>query len=259
MLKIGDISVGKGSPLLFILGPCVIESESMVLDCAKQLQDLCPFPFIFKASFDKANRTSLHSFRGVGMEKGLDILAKVKELGLPVTSDIHLPEQAAPASRILDLLQIPAFLCRQTDLLLACAETGKPVNVKKGQFVSPQDMGNVVSKLDKSRLMLTERGSCFGYNNLVCDMRSIPTMQTFGVPVCFDASHSVQLPGGLGQASSGERHFIPTLAKAAVAAGANAIFIETHPRPDEAKSHAHSQWPLPELNPLLSTLNSLHA
>lgn len=262
MMNVRNIKIGKGRPLVFILGPCVMESEAFVLECAERLAQICPYPFIFKASFDKANRSSIHSFRGLGLEKGLQILEKVKsKFNLPVTSDIHTPDQAKPAGEVLDLIQIPAFLCRQTDLILEAAKTGKPLNVKKGQFVAPHDMNQVVLKVrevNNPNLMLTERGFSFGYNNLVCDMRGIPIMKSFGTPVCFDASHSVQLPGGLGHASSGDRTFIPTLAKAAVAAGVNAVFIETHPNPDAAKSDAASQWPLDTLRPLLDLLHELH-
>ncbi len=262
MIKINDIKIGKGNPLVFILGPCVMESESLVLECAERLKEICPYPFIFKSSFDKANRSSINSFRGPGLEKGLTILQKVKtQFNLPVTTDIHLPEQAKPAAEVIDLIQIPAFLCRQTDLILESAKTGKPLNVKKGQFVAPHDMNQVVFKvkeMNNPNLILTERGFSFGYNNLVCDMRGIPIMKGFGVPVCFDASHSVQLPGGLGHASSGDRTFIPTLAKAAIAAGADLIFIETHPNPDLAKSDSKSQWPLENLRSLLDLLYELH-
>jgi 2-dehydro-3-deoxyphosphooctonate aldolase (KDO 8-P synthase) len=262
MIKVGNIQIGGKAPLVFILGPCVMESESLVLECAERLQEICPYPFIFKSSFDKANRSSIHSFRGPGLEKGLSLLQKVKDqFHLPVTTDIHTPEQASPSAEVIDLIQIPAFLCRQTDLILESAKTGKPLNVKKGQFVAPHDMNQVVFKVKEAEnpnLMLTERGFSFGYNNLVCDMRGIPIMKNFGVPVCFDASHSVQLPGGLGNVSSGDRHFIPTLAKSAIAAGADAIFIETHPDPDKAKSDSKSQWPLDKLRPLLDLLYNLH-
>jgi 2-dehydro-3-deoxyphosphooctonate aldolase (KDO 8-P synthase) len=262
MIKIGNIKIGDGCPLVFILGPCVMESEDFVRECAETLKEICPYPFIFKSSFDKANRSSINSFRGPGLEKGLSILQKIKtEFDLPVTTDIHTPEQAKPSAEVIDLIQIPAFLCRQTDLILEAAKTGKPLNVKKGQFVAPHDMNQVVFKVKEANnqnLMLTERGFAFGYNNLVCDMRGIPIMKNFGVPVCFDASHSVQLPGGLGHASSGDRDHIPTLAKSAVAAGVNAVFIETHPNPDIAKSDAKSQWPLKKLRPLLDLLFELH-
>ncbi len=262
MIKVGDIEIGQGKPLVFILGPCVMESEDFVMECAGRLKEICPYPFIFKASFDKANRSSIKSFRGPGLEKGLEYLKRVKqEFGLPVTTDIHQTDQVRPAAEVLDLIQIPAFLCRQTDLILEAAKTGLPLNVKKGQFVAPHDMSQVVFKvreMNNQNLMLTERGFSFGYNNLVCDMRGIPMMKSFGTPVCFDASHSVQLPGGLGTASSGDRTYIPTLAKAAVAAGVDAVFIETHPNPDLAKSDPKSQWPLNQLRPLLELLYELH-
>jgi len=234
----------------------------MVLETASKLVEISPFPFIFKASFDKANRSSIHSFRGLGLEKGLKVLERVKnELGLLTTTDIHLPEHADPVGSVCDILQIPAFLCRQTDLLVAAAKTGKPVNVKKGQFLSPYDMNNVVNKIRESqnqKILLTDRGTCFGYNNLVSDMRSIPIMKNLQCPVCFDASHSVQLPGGHGDHSGGDRTFLPTLAKAAVAAGVDAIFIETHLNPDLAKSDSSSQWPIEKLNPLLIQLNAIY-
>lgn len=262
MIQMGKVGIGGANPLAFILGPCVIESEKMIIETAERLVELVPFPFIFKSSFDKANRSSIHSFRGLGIKKGLKILEKVKrEFGVPVTTDIHLPEQAEEVAGVCDMLQIPAFICRQTDLLVAAAKTGKPVNVKKGQFLSPHEMKNVVIKLQESgndQIMLTERGTSFGYNNLVVDMRAIPIMQSLGCLVCFDASHSVMLPGGLGDRSGGESGFIPTLARSAVAAGADAIFIETHPNPKEAKSDASTQWPLEELPTLLSSLVAIH-
>ena len=233
-ISIGPFLIGPNQPLAVISGPCVIESEEHTLFCASQLQKIFqdfPFSFIFKASYDKANRSSIHSYRGPGLEKGLSILQKVqKELDLPVLTDVHSPEEATVAGSVCDAIQIPAFLCRQSDLLIAAAKSGAAVNVKKGQFLAPWDMKNVVDKLTASgchRILLTERGFSFGYNNLVSDMRSIPIMQNLGYPVCFDASHSVQLPGGLGNASGGQREFIPTLAKSAIAAGCNALFIET--------------------------------
>jgi 2-dehydro-3-deoxyphosphooctonate aldolase (KDO 8-P synthase) len=262
MIKIRDIKIGTNLPLAFILGPCVMESEDFVFNIAKRLKDEVPYPFIFKASFDKANRSSIHSFRGPGLEKGLEILNNIKaKLNLPVTTDIHTPNQARPAAEVVDLIQIPAFLCRQTDLIYEAARTNIPINVKKGQFVAPHDMSQVVIKVKEAQnenLILTERGYSFGYNNLVCDMRSIPIMKSLNAPVCFDASHSVQLPGGLGTQSSGERKYIPTLAKAAIAAGVDAIFMETHPNPSQAKSDANSQWPLDDLIPLLKNLYNLH-
>lgn len=262
MIKVGNITIGEGHPLAFILGPCVMESEAMVLEVAAMILEVSPFPFIFKASFDKANRSSIHSFRGLGLEKGLEALARVKkELGIAVTTDIHLPEQAELVAEVCDLIQIPAFLCRQTDLLIAAAVAGKPVHVKKGQFVAPQDMKHVLAKIWESgndQVLLTDRGYSFGYNNLVSDMRSIPIMKELGCPVCFDASHSIQLPGSLSETSGGDRAYLPTLARAAVAAGADAIFLETHPNPALAKSDAMLQWPLDALEPLLRKLVAIH-
>jgi len=255
---------GNYEELLFISGPCVIESEEHTLKAAETLLSIFEkqgIPFIFKSSFDKANRSSIHSFRGPGLDKGLRILQKVKEkLGIPVTTDIHTPEQAKAVSEVCDLMQIPAFLCRQTDLIVAAAQTGKVVNIKKGQFMSPWDMKNVVEKVRETQdvpVMLTERGTTFGYNNLVCDMRGIPVMRGFGVPVCFDASHSVQLPGGNKTSSGGQREFIPTLTAAAIAAGADAIFIESHPSPKDAKSDAASVFPFEELPKFLSHIKRI--
>ncbi|WP_027358706.1 3-deoxy-8-phosphooctulonate synthase [Desulforegula conservatrix] len=233
--------IGSGLPLCIIAGPCVIEEYSITLKIAKTLKDITTrlgLPFIFKASYDKANRTSISSFRGPGIDEGLEILNSIKkEVGVPVTSDIHLMEEAEKASKVLDLIQIPAFLCRQTDFILAAARTGKPVNIKKGQFLAPWDMANVIKKAESTgnkNLLITERGASFGYNNLVSDMRSIPIMQKTGCPVVFDATHSVQLPGGQGDSSGGNREFAPVLARAAVAAGADAVFMEIHPDPDKA-------------------------
>lgn len=257
--------IGKNQPLTFICGPCIIESEEHTLRCAEELQKMFarhPFSFIFKASYDKANRSSIHSFRGPGLEKGMKILERVqKEFDLPVITDIHSPEEAEVAGSICEMIQIPAFLCRQTDLIIAAGKTKAAVNVKKGQFLSPWDMKNVVEKLLSvgcKEILLTERGTTFGYNNLVSDMRSIPVMQQFGFPVCFDASHSTQLPGGLGSASGGQREFIPTLAKSAVAAGCNALFIEAHPDPVNAKSDAATVMPFNELKTLLCLLEKLY-
>lgn len=236
-----DTKIGSGLPLCIIAGPCVIEEYSITLKIAKTLKDITQklgLPYIFKASYDKANRTSISSFRGPGIDEGLEILSSIKkEVGVPVTSDIHLMEEAEKASKVLDLLQIPAFLCRQTDFILAAVRTGKPVNIKKGQFLAPWDMANVIKKAESTgnrNLLITERGASFGYNNLVSDMRSIPIMQKTGYPVVFDATHSVQLPGGQGDSSGGNREFAPVLARAAVAAGADAIFMEIHPDPDNA-------------------------
>ncbi len=260
-----NFSIGPNRPLAVICGPCVIESEDHTLFCASELKELfngLPLSFIFKASYDKGNRSSVHSFRGPGLDKGLRVLHRVqKELGLPVLTDVHSPSEARAAGQVCEMIQIPAFLCRQTDLVAAAAETPAAVNVKKGQFLAPWDMKNVVEKLERSgcnKILLTERGATFGYNNLVSDMRSIPIMQSFGYPVCFDASHSVQLPGGLGTSSGGQREFIPTLAKAAVAAGCNAIFIEAHPDPASAKSDASSVLPFDALKAFLTQLARIY-
>ncbi len=264
-VPIKNFLIGENQPLTIICGPCVIETEDFTLRAAEELKKIFsrhPFQFIFKASYDKANRTSIHSFRGPGMEEGLRILNRVqKEFDLPVLTDIHTTEEAPIAGAVCDIIQIPAFLCRQTDLIIAAGKTPAAVNVKKGQFVSPWDMKNVVEKLTacgQKRIILTDRGTSFGYNNLVSDMRAIPIMQSFGFPVCFDATHSVQLPGGLGNASGGQREFIPTLAKASIAAGANALFIEAHPNPTLAKSDAGTVMPYDALQILLSQLERLY-
>ncbi|MFZ5585056.1 MAG: 3-deoxy-8-phosphooctulonate synthase [Thermodesulfobacteriota bacterium] len=253
------------SRFFVIAGPCVIESEELTLAIAEELAALSArldLPLIFKASYDKANRTSLDSFRGPGIEKGLAILAKVRErTGLPVISDIHTPAQAAAAAEVLDVLQIPAFLCRQTDLLVEAARTGRVINIKKGQFVAPHDMAPAVAKVraaGNDRIWLTERGSSFGYNNLVVDMRGIGVMQALGCPVVFDATHSVQLPGGQGLTSGGDRRFIAPLARAAVAAGADAVFLEVHPRPDQALCDGPNSLPLAELEGLLRRLMAIY-
>jgi len=256
-VQIGDVKIGPGQPLALIAGPCVIESADHVRHMADGIANLChhrTLPLIFKASFDKANRSSVHSFRGPGLEAGLRILENIRnETGLPVLSDIHLPEQAGPAGQVLDCLQIPAFLCRQTDLLVAAAQTGRCINVKKGQFMSPEEMGNVVEKLRENGAggaLLTERGTFFGYNRLVNDMTAIPRMQRFA-PVVFDATHSCQLPGGAGALSGGQREFVPTLALAGVAAGADALFLEVHDDPDHALSDPATVFPLDQLGGLL--------
>ena len=253
-----NISIGEGQPLALIGGPCVIESESFTLKMAVEIRKVCDrlnVPFIFKSSFDKANRTSIHSFRGQPIERGLAILQRVKDVvGVPVLTDIHLPAQAAIAAEVVDILQIPAFLCRQTDLLLAAAATGKTVNVKKGQFLAPWDMKNVVAKLEASghnRIMLTERGTSFGYNTLVVDFRSLPQMRALGYPVVFDATHSVQMPGGQGNKSGGQREFVPCLARAAAAIGIDALFMEIHEDPDNALSDGPNMIPLARLETVL--------
>lgn len=261
-VPVKDFFIGEKEPLVVISGPCVIESEALALEAAEKLKEIfAAFPearLIYKSSYDKANRSANASFRGPGLEKGLKILEKVKkEYDLPVLTDVHSPEEARAAADVCDIIQIPAFLCRQTDLLLAAASTGAVINVKKGQFMAPWDMGNVIDKIlsvGNDKIILTERGSSFGYNNLVSDMRSIPIMQKFGYPVCFDASHSVQLPGGLGNASGGQREFIPTLTRAAIAAGCNCLFIESHPRPELAKSDKDSVFPIAALSNLLEQI-----
>lgn len=239
--KIDNIEAGKDQPLLLIAGPCVIEDYETTLRIAtflKQLTDEAGIPFVFKASYDKANRTSIHSFRGPGKKEGLEILASIKkELGVKVISDIHSPDQVEEAAAVLDVLQIPAFLCRQTDLITAAAGSGKPLNIKKGQFLAPWDMRNIVDKvrsMNNANIFLTERGASFGYNNLAVDFRGISIMQQTGAPVVFDATHSVQLPGGQGTSSGGQREFAPILARAAVAAGADGVFIEVHENPEKA-------------------------
>lgn len=255
------IAVGHGQPLLLIGGPCALESEELARTVAGTMAEICDrlgMCYVFKASFDKANRTSLDSYRGPGLDEGLSILAKIRrEMNVPVISDVHDISQVDPAAEVLDILQIPAFLCRQTDLLTAAAMTGKTVNVKKGQFVSPWDMENAVNKMrgvGGAKIMLVERGASFGYNNLVVDMRSLPVMRSFGCPVIFDATHSVQLPGGAGGASGGQREFIAPLARAAVAAGIDGLFMEIHPEPDKALCDGPNSIPLAEIESLLVQL-----
>jgi len=264
-VKIKNFLIGEKQPLTIFCGPCVIETESFTLEAADLLKKIFakfPFQFVFKASYDKANRTSITSFRGPQIDEGLKILQRIQnELDLPVITDVHSPEEALIAGDICDVIQIPAFLCRQTDLIIAAGQTKAAVNVKKGQFLAPWDMKNVVDKLlavGNENIILTDRGTSFGYNNLVSDMRAIPIMQKLGFPVCFDASHSVQLPGGLGGVSGGQREFIPTLAKAAIAAGANALFIEAHPNPAQAKSDASSVMPFDLLETLLFQIEKLY-
>jgi 2-dehydro-3-deoxyphosphooctonate aldolase (KDO 8-P synthase) len=265
-ITIGNIKIGGKRPLALIAGPCVIESETATLRHAEKLLTICNgvnIPLIFKASYDKANRTSINSFRGPGIRVGLAILRKVKEtLGLPVLSDIHSIEQIAPAAEVLDVLQIPAFLCRQTDLLVAAAQCGRVINVKKGQFLAPWDMKNVAGKIAASgneNIILTERGASFGYNNLVVDMRSFPVMRATGYPVVFDATHSVQLPGGQGDSSGGQREFVEYLSRAAVATGIDGIFMEVHEDPDKALCDGPNSIPLSELAALLNMLKAVDA
>ena len=257
-VNIGEFTVGEGQPPFLIAGPCVIESEQLAVDTAGRIAETTRslgMPYVFKSSFDKANRTSITSFRGPGLAAGLEVLAKIKrQVGVPVLTDVHTEEQAAHAGRVVDVLQIPAFLCRQTDLLIAAAKTGKVVNVKKGQFLAPQDMSNVVKKLEECgnrRIVLTERGSSFGYHNLVVDMRSFPILRSLGYPVVFDATHSVQLPGGGGTKSAGQREFVEPLASAAAGAGVDGFFMEVHPNPDEALSDGPNMVPLHQLKTLL--------
>lgn len=263
-IKIGAVRIGGGAPLAVIAGPCVIESEALTLEIAEALAAAARalrIGVIFKASFDKANRTSAQGFRGPGARKGLEILAEVRRrTKLPVLTDIHLPQQARIVAEVVDVLQIPAFLCRQTDLLIAAGKTGKVVNIKKGQFMAPRDMRQAVEKVratGNQRVMLTERGTTFGYNNLVVDMRGLALMREIGVPVVFDATHSVQLPGGQGTASGGERQFVPLLARAAVAAGVDAVFMEVHPCPEKALCDGPNSLPLGQFRALVKQLQAL--
>lgn len=264
-VKIGNIVCGsKQTPLTIIAGPCVIESRDLTMRIAERLKQVCEalkLPLVFKASFDKANRTSATSYRGVGIDGGLSVLDEVsKQFDLPVVTDIHLPEQAAQAAQVCHLLQIPAFLARQTDLLMAAAETGLPINVKKGQFMAPMDMKHVLNKLTKSGaggVLLCERGTFFGYGRLVNDMQSLPIMRSFGAPVVFDATHSVQQPGGLGDATGGNRQMVAPLARAAVAVGVDAVFLETHPEPDQSPSDGPNMVPLADVHLLLQQLQEI--
>jgi len=255
------ILVGPSHPLLLLAGPCVLESEEMAWEIALEMKTICEglgVSYIFKASFDKANRTSLDSFRGPGLEKGLRLLGRIREeIDVAVVSDVHEVAQVERAAEVLDIVQIPAFLCRQTDLLVAAARSGTTLNIKKGQFVSPWDMKYAVEKVRAAggeRILLTERGSSFGYNNLVVDMRSLPVMRALGCPVIYDATHSVQLPGGAGGSSGGQREFIPPLARAAMAAGVDGLFMEVHPNPDKALCDGPNSWPLDQVKILLQQL-----
>jgi len=269
-MKLCGFDIGLDQPFFLIAGTCVIESEQMALDTAGTLKEITAelgIPFIYKSSFDKANRSSGTSFRGLGMEKGLEILAKVKkQIGVPVLTDIHEIDEIKPVSEVVDVLQTPAFLCRQTDFIRACAQSGRPVNIKKGQFLAPHDMVNVIAKaraaakeagLPEDNFMACERGVSFGYNNLVSDMRSLAIMRETGAPVVFDATHSVQLPGGQGTSSGGQREFVPVLARAAIAAGIAGVFMETHPNPAEAKSDGPNAVPLARIKELLGTMIEL--
>ena len=267
-MKLCHFNVGLDQPLFLIAGPCVIESRQMAFDTAGQLKEICAklgINFIYKSSYDKANRSSGKSFRGLGMDTGLAILAEVKkQIGVPVLTDVHAEDEIAAVASVVDVLQTPAFLCRQTDFIHACAASGKPVNIKKGQFLAPGDMQHVVTKAREANagadtLMVCERGASFGYNNLVSDMRSLAIMRETGCPVVFDATHSVQLPGGQGASSGGQREFVPVLARAAVAVGISGLFMETHPNPAEALSDGPNAWPLADLPALLETLLELDA
>ena len=264
LIKIGNVEVGAGRPLAVIAGPCVIESRDSALEHAARLKeaaDRVGVPFIFKSSYDKANRSSVTSYRGPGLAKGLEILAEVKDnVGVAILSDVHEKEQVGPAKEVIDILQIPAFLCRQTDFVIAVAESGKVVNVKKGQFLAPWDMANIAQKIlstGNDQILLTERGVSFGYNYLVSDMRSLVVMRELGYPVVFDATHSLQLPGGLGHASGGERKFIAHLARAGVAVGVDALFMEVHEDPDRALSDGPNSLPLAEFEALLRVVKEI--
>jgi 2-dehydro-3-deoxyphosphooctonate aldolase (KDO 8-P synthase) len=259
--------VGLNRPLFLIAGPCVVESEQLQIDVAGQLKEICAalsIPFVFKSSYDKANRSSSQSFRGVGMQEGLRILAEVRrQIGVPVLTDVHAEDEIAEAAAVVDVLQTPAFLCRQTDFIHAVAAAGKPVNIKKGQFLAPEDMKNVVAKAREAsgcdNILVCERCASFGYHNLVSDMRALAIMRATGCPIVFDATHSVQLPGGQGTTSGGQREFVPVLARAAVAAGVAGVFMETHPDPAQALSDGPNAWPLGRMRELLTTLAELDA
>ena len=265
-MKLCGFEVGIDKPFFLIAGPCVIESREMAFETAAALKEICAeldIPFIYKSSYDKANRSSGKSYRGMGMAKGLEILAEVRErVGVPVLTDVHTEAEVPHVAAVVDVLQTPAFLCRQTDFIHAVAASGKPVNIKKGQFLAPGDMKNVVDKAREASggadtIMVCERGASFGYNNLVSDMRSLAIMRDTGCPVVFDATHSVQLPGGQGTVSGGQREFVPVLARAAVAVGIAGLFMETHPDPAKAFSDGPNAWPLPRLKALLATLNGI--
>lgn len=264
--KIGHLTIDTNGPFFVIAGPCVIEDEATTLEVAhflKGIGEALDIPIVFKTSYDKANRTSLSSFRGPGIDGGMEIIQKVKQMtGLPVLSDVHRAGEIEKAAGVLDVIQIPAFLCRQTDLILTAARTGLPINLKKGQFLSPWDMGLAIEKVTSTGnhgILITERGTSFGYNNLVVDIRSIPVLKNFGFPVVFDATHSVQLPGGQGTCSGGQREFVAPLARAAVAAGADGVFMEVHPDPDSALCDGPNSLRLHEIRPLLTMLKELHS
>ena len=263
-IDVGGVKIGGGSPLVLIAGPCIIESMQGCLDAARMVKDIAKsvnMPLIFKTSFDKANRTSVGSFRGPGLKEGLQVLAAIKkEVQVPILTDVHDVAQCDVVAEVADILQIPAFLCRQTDLLVAAGKTGRPINVKKGQVLAPGDMRNVVEKIkstDNEDIILTERGSCFGYHYLVNDFRALPSMRMLGYPVVFDATHSVQTPGGMGARSGGERQYVPALARAAVAAGLDGVFMEVHPDPDKALSDGPNMLRIQDLPPLLQLLQQI--
>ncbi len=266
-MNLCGFEVGLNRPLFLIAGPCVVESEQLQIDVAGQLKAICAelsIPFIFKSSYDKANRSSSKSFRGVGMQEGLRILSEVRrQLGVPILTDVHTVDEIAEVAAVVDVLQTPAFLCRQTDFIQAVAAAGKPVNIKKGQFLAPEDMSNVVAKAreasGRDNILVCERGASFGYHNLVSDMRSLAIMRATGCPIVFDATHSVQLPGGQGAVSGGQREFVPVLARAAIAVGVAGVFMETHPDPAKALSDGPNAWPLDRMRELLSTLVQLDA
>jgi len=265
LIKTGDIVIGRGSPLVLISGPCVIENYETTREIAgilKEITSKLEIPFIFKASYDKANRTSVTAFRGPGLNDGLRVLKDIKEeLGIPILSDVHRISEISAAARVLDIIQIPAFLCRQTDVVIEVAKTGKPVNVKKGQFLAPWDIANVAEKIISAgnrRILITERGTMFGYNNLIVDFRSFMIIRKIGYPVIFDATHSVQLPGGAGASSGGQREYAPMLARAAAAAGVDGIFMEVHSNPDEALCDGPNSLKLDTIDEFLSQLKSIH-
>ncbi len=265
-VSIQHITIGNKAPLVFIAGPCVIESRDHVLSMAEALARITEevsVPLVFKSSYDKANRSSLHAYRGLGVERGIEILGEVKDqFSLPILTDVHETWQVEIAAEVVDVLQVPAFLSRQTDLILAAAESGRVVNIKKGQFLAPWDIRLVLEKVESTgnrQILITERGTSFGYNNLVADMRAIPLMQEFGYPVVFDATHSAQLPGGEGSHTGGLREYIPAVARAAVAAGANGIFMEVHDNVDRAKSDAATQWPLEKTRSLIQQLHHIYS
>jgi|SRR3989338_6174240 len=265
-IKVGNINIGGSNPLVLIAGPCVIESETNCLETAKRIKEITTklhIPFIFKSSFDKANRLSLDSYRGPGLKKGLDILKKVKEkLKVPVLSDVHCQKEIEEAKKVLDIIQIPAFLCRQTDIVVGVARTGKVINIKKGQFLAPWDILPIIKKIESTgnkKIIITERGFCFGYNNLVSDLRSLEIMRGFGYPVIYDATHSIQLPGGKGASSSGQREFVAGLSRAAVAFGCDGLFLEVHTNPDKALCDGPNMISLLELEKLLKQVKKIEA